>query len=226
MKRFQRMFFWVIPILIITTRSLWAAPIGVPGATLGTNKSAIGPELNFVLDRDLAGGGEVESVQAYAKGEIGLTDRVDLNLRVGFGDFEIKNGNQKINTDTGPAFGVGFKVTWAAISNTNLKIGSVFQTVRLRAEENNNRRGWSEYDAALGLYYDAGSQSPRAGEAVLVPYGGVAWSGLDLTGSPAEEKTFGVFMGLLAKIGGNFHVGLELRFPEQTSLGLQALFTY
>lgn len=68
--------------------SLSAAPIGVPGATAGANKSVVGAELNLLTDRDLTGGGEVESTQAFAKGEVGLTERVDLIVRIGFGDFE------------------------------------------------------------------------------------------------------------------------------------------
>ncbi len=227
MKRFQLMFLSVGVFIAIMSTSLFAAPIGVPGATVGANKSVIGPELNFVFDRDLAAGGEAESTQAFAKGEVGLTDRVDLNMRIGFGQFELKNiPGPDVDTDAGPAFGLGLKVTWAQIPDANVKIGSVLQTVRIRAEDGDNRFSWSEYDAALGVYLDAGSHSPRAGQAALVPYGGIVWSGLDINGGAAEDDTFGLFLGVLARMGGNFQVGIELRIPDQTALGINAGFAF
>lgn len=224
MKRFQ-LLFWSVSVFIATmATSLFAAPIGVPGATVGANKSNVGAEVNFVFDRDLASpGGTAESTQVFAKGEVGLTDRVDLNIRLGFGQFEIKDvPGGKIDTDVGPAFGVGFKTTWAQIPDAGLKVGSVLQTVRLRAKDGDTRFSWSEYDAALGVYLDSGARSPRAGQAALVPYGGVVWSGLDINGGAVEDDTFGLFLGVLARIGGNLHVGVELRVPDQTSLGINA----
>lgn len=228
MKRFQFLFLSVSLFIATMATSLLAAPIGVPGATMGANKSDVGAEANFVFDRDLASpGGKVESTQFFAKGEVGLTDRVDLNLRLGFGSFETKDvPGGKISTDVGPAFGVGFKTTWAQIPDAGLKVGTVLQTVRLRGKDGDSRHSWSEYDAALGAYLDAGSRSPRAGQAALVPYGGVVWSGLDIDGGPAEDQTFGIFLGVLARIGGNIQVGIELRVPEQTSLAISAGFVF
>lgn len=221
MKRLQFMFLSVTVFIATMATSLFAAPIGVPGATAGANKSVVGAELNFLTDRNLSGGGEVESTQAFAKGEIGLTDRVDLNIRIGFGQFE----GPGVDTDAGPAFGVGFKTTWAQIPDANLKIGSVLQTVRIRAEDDATRLGWAEYDAALGLFLDGGPSAPRTGQAVLVPYGGVVWSGLDVPGG-AEDDTFGLFLGLLARIGKNFQAGVELRVPDQTAFAINLGFAF
>lgn len=226
MKRFQFMFSLVTIFIATMATPLLAAPIGVPGATIGANKSVVGAELNFLTDRDLSTG-EAESTQAFAKGEVGLTDRVDLNIRIGFGQFELKSiPGPDVDTDAGPAFGMGLKTTWAQIADANLKIGSVLQTVRIRGEDGDARFGWSEYDAALGLYLDAGSSSPRAGQAALVPYGGIVWSGLDINGGAVEDDTFGFFLGLLAKIGGNFQAGVELRVPDQTALALNLGFIF
>lgn len=232
MKRFQLMFLSVSVFVLTTAPALFAAPIGVPGATVGANKSVIGAELNFLTDRDLtgaAGGGTAESTQAFAKGAVGLTDRVDLNVRIGLGAFKVKDrspSSANIDTDAGPAFGVGLKTTWAELPDANLKIGTVLQTVRIRAKDGDTRFGWSEYDAAIGAYLDAGSHTPRAGEVALIPYGGVVWSGIDIDGVALEDKTFGVFLGVQARIGGNFYAGVELRVPDQTAIGIEAGFTF
>lgn len=203
--------------------ALLAAPIGIPGATIGANKSAVGPEVYFLFDRNMEGGGGLESTQAFAKGEVGLTDRIDLNVRLGFGDFRVNGrGPENFDTDTGPAYGLGLKATLAAIPDARLKVGAVLQSTRVRAEASGKRIGWNEDDAAIGVYLDGGVAAPRAGEAVLIPYGGIAWSGVDINGAAVENDTFGIFLGVAARIGANFRVGVELRVPEQTSLGIFA----
>lgn len=216
MKRFQWIFLLVTVFIATSAAPLWAAPIGVPGATAGANKSVVGAEANFLSDRDLTGVGEAESTQFFAKGEVGLTDRVDLNIRIGFADFEAPG----INTDFGPAFGIGLKTTWAQIPDANVKIGTVLQTVRIRAEDDSTRLGWAEYDAALGAFLDS-----RGAQAIL-PYGGVAWSGLDLQGNAAEDDSFGFFLGVLARLGGNVQVGVELRVPDQTAISANVGFVF
>ncbi len=210
-----------------------AAPIGVPAATTGAGKTTVGGEVNILLDRDLTGGGgsEAESSQVYAKGTIGVDDRLDLVFRLGFGDFSIDPGG--FDTDIGPAFGAGMKVTWASLPEANLKIGSVFQTLRIRADETNLRSSWTEYDAALGVSMDmTASRDPkkRQTEFALVPYAGFAWSSLD-TAAPvilatAEDDSFGLFLGFNAKAQGNFNFGVELRLVDQTALSLGASMAF
>lgn len=200
-----------------------AAPIGVPAATTGAGKTALGGEVNVLIGRDLTGGGgaEAEGSQFLAKGTLGLDDRLDLDFRLGFGDFKIDAAG--LNTDLGPAFGAGMRITWASIPDANIKIGSVFQTLRIRAEDSGTRVGWAEYDAALGLTADlSGPTDPkqRATQFGLMPYGGFAWSGLDIDGSAVEDSAFGVFLGLAAKAQGNFQFGAELRLIDQTALSV------
>lgn len=231
MKRFQLMLMSVSLLVFAAAPALFAAPIGVPGATVGANRSVVGVEANFLFDRDLSGplGGKAEGTQAFAKGAVGLSDRVDLNVRLGFGDFQVKNrrpSSTNIDSGVGPAFGLGIKTTWAQMPDANLKVGTVLQTVQLRSKDGSTRFGWTEYDAALGVFLDAGSRSPRAGEAALIPYGGVVWSGLDIDGVALEDKAFGIFLGVLAKVAGNIHVGVELRIPDQTALGVEAGFSF
>ncbi len=207
-----------------------AAPIGVPAATTGAGKTTLGGEVNILLDRDLTGGGgsEAESSQVYAKGTLGVDDRLDLVFRLGFGDFSIDPGG--FDTDIGPAFGAGMKVTWASLPEANLKIGSVFQTLRIRADETNLRSSWAEYDAALGVSMDmTASRDPkkRQTEFGLVPYGGFAWSGVDLdTLGAIEDDSFGLFLGFNAKAQGNFNFGVELRLVDQTALSLGASMAF
>jgi hypothetical protein len=207
-----------------------AAPIGVPAATTGAGKTTLGGEVNILLDRDLTGtgGSEAESSQVYAKGTIGVDDRLDLVFRLGFGDFSIDPGG--FDTDIGPAFGAGMKVTWANLPEANLKIGSVFQTLRIRADETNLRSSWTEYDAALGVSMDmTASRDPkkRQTEFALVPYGGFAWSGVDLdTLGAIEDDSFGLFLGFNAKAQSNFNFGVELRLVDQTALSLGASMAF
>lgn len=210
-------------VLAFGTFTAEAAPIGVPAATTGTGKTAAGVEVNILVDRDsTANVGDLESSQAFATGSIGLTDRVDLNFRLGFADFSTDQPTN-IDTDIGPAFGVGFKTTWATIPEANLKIGSVFQTTRIRAEDNSVRHSFSEYDAALGAAFDLGtyqnSKQPTP-QFTLTPFGGFAWSGVDLDGGAIEDKTFGLFLGLQAKSGSAVSFGAEIRLIDQTAIGL------
>jgi hypothetical protein len=212
--------------------SAYAAPIGVPAATTGAGKTALGGELNVVIDRDLTGtSGEAESAQILAKGSIGVDDRLDLDFRIGFGNFSVSSSTGDADSEIGPAFGAGMRITWASIPEANLKIGSVFQTLRIRAQDDatSNRVSWTEYDAALGAAVDlAGPTDPkrRSGEFGLVPYGGLAWSGLDLNGSPQEDDAFGVFLGLAAKAQGNLQFGAELRLIDQMALSVGASMAF
>ena len=219
MKQFL---FMLVSALMMMEITAYAAPIGVPGATAGANKSIVGTEVNFLFDRDLDGSREIESLEAFAKGEIGINDRVDLVVRLGFGQFDV-DSPKEIHTDVGPAFGLGFKTTWAAIPDANIKIGTVAQTVQLRAKDGGDRVSFTEYDLALGAYFDVpSSRAQRSGEVMFLPYGGLVFSGVDINGRAAEEDAFGLFVGLAMKIGGNVHVGIELRIPEQTALSVQA----
>ncbi len=209
-----------------------AAPIGVPAATTGAGKTTVGGEVNLLLDRDLDGTSiEAESSQVFATGTLGVDDRLDLVFRLGFGDATIKTPAGDVDTDMGPAFGAGFKVTWATIKDANLKVGSVFQTTRIRADQGTGRASWSEYDAALGVTFDTeggvNPKKPRTTEFALMPYGGFAWSGVDngVTGNQ-EDDSFGLFGGLAVKGRGGFGFGVELRLVDQLALSLGASMAF
>jgi hypothetical protein len=214
-----------------------AAPIGVPAATTGAGKTTVGGEINLLLDRDLDGTSiEAESSQVFATGTLGVDDRLDLVFRLGLGDVTISTPTGDVDTDLGPAFGVGFKVTWATIRDANLKVGSVFQTTRIRADRADQvpgqptRASWSEYDAALGVAFDTGGSvdpKKRTTEFALMPYGGFAWSGVDNgVAGGREDDSFGLFGGLAAKAGGGFGFGVELRLVDQTALSLGASMAF
>lgn len=208
-----------------------AAPIGMPAATTGAGKTTLGGEVNLLLDRDLDGTSiEAESSQIFATGTLGVDDRLDLVFRLGLGDVTISTPAGDVDTDFGPAFGAGFKVTWATIKDANLKVGSVFQTTRIRMDQGTGRASWSEYDAALGVTFDteAGAdQKKRAAEFALMPYGGFAWSGVDNgVAGGQEDDSFGLFGGLAAKGRGGFGFGVELRLVDQTALSLGASMAF
>ena len=208
-----------------------AAPIGVPAATTGAGKTTLGGEVNLLLDRDLANAStEAESSQVFATGTLGVDDRLDLVFRLGFGDVTVTSPTASVDTDMGPAFGAGFKVTWATIKDANLKVGSVFQTTRIRADQGASRASWSEYDAALGVTFDTeggvNPKRPRTTEFALMPYGGFAWSGVDNTIAGQEDDSFGLFGGLAAKGRGGFGFGVELRLVDQLALSLGASMAF
>ncbi len=204
-----------------------AAPIGIPAATTGAGRTSLGGEVNLLLSRDLeTSGQDAESSQAFVKGAIGVDDRLDLEFRLGFGDVTINQPGGSVDTDIGPAFGVGFKTTWASIPDAHLKIGSVFQTLRIRADQGTARASWAEYDAALGAVLDTrATVDPKKGgaEFILMPYGGFAWSGVDnFVAGGQEDESFGLFLGLGAKSRSNVTLDLELRLVDQTALALSA----
>lgn len=202
----------------LTAATAQAAPIGIPAATTGAGKTVIGGEVNILLDRDLsAGGGEAESLQAFAKGSIGVDDRLDLEFRFGLGDVAIDPGT---DSDIGPAFGAGFKVTWATLPDANLKIGSVFQTTHVRADDGPSRVSLTEYDAAIGAAIDMGGSKRQRGQYTLIPYFGLAWSGMDINGVTAEDDGFGLFLGAAANAPGAVSFGGELRIVDQIAISL------
>jgi hypothetical protein len=205
-----------------------AAPLGVPAATTGAGKTSLGVDVNVLVNRDLNVGtfDEADGSQIYAKGSLGIDDRLDLDFRLGLGDFSVSPGGL-YDSDIGPAFGVGMRVTWATLPSANVKVGSVFQTTRIRAENSvtNDRTAWAEYDAALGVSLDmAGPTDPKTRQTQfgLVPYGGFSWSGLDIDGVGTEDNAFGLFVGLNAKAQGNVNFGLEIRLIDQTAFSLSA----
>ncbi len=227
--------------ILFVQASAYAAPIGIPGATVGTNNSMITAEVNLLSDRDLNvdpgdPAEEVETTQLILKGEVGLNKRVDLNVRFGFGTFEVTPGVNQINTDRGPLFGVGLKATWAELPDANVKIGTVVQTLRMRGEQDGGtggpggvdgqRHSFTEYDLAIGAYYTPPGRTPGKKELVLLPYGGLVWSGVDINGNAREDDTFGIFIGTVVKTGGKVQYGVELRIPDQTALSFSASYRF
>ena len=162
-----------------------------------------------------------------------MDDRLDLVFRLGFGDFNIAPRRGALDTDIGPAFGAGFKVTWADLPEANLKIGSVFQTLRIRADVDSwvpGRAGWASTTRRSGvaLRHEGGMDpKKRTPQFALMPYGGFAWSGVDdfVTGG-LRGRRFGLFGGLTAKARGGFNFGVELRLVDQTAVSLGASMAF
>jgi len=180
-----------------------------------------------MVDRDLNGPGDTEGITVLAKGELGVTKRIDFLYRVGFGRFE--SGGE--DSDAGPAFGFGTKVTWGTIDNINLKIGSVFQMLQIRADvDGGGRQSFREYDFALGAFVNTDGSRSAGNRAVVTTYGGFVFSGLEIDGSGAaslhEDDSVGVFVGLLMDIKGKTELGVELRLVEQTALSINASFPF
>ncbi len=204
-----------------------AAPIGVPGATVGTDQSMVGLELNFMIDRDLEGTRDTEGMTVLVKGQVGMSERVDFLYRAGFGRFELGGKD----SDAGPAFGFGTKVTWASLDDMNLKIGTVAQMLQIRADaDGGGRNSFTEYDFAVGAYIDAGGAAAPEGRSVLTSYGGFVFSGLEIEssggGTALEDNSFGAFAGLLMKVNQKTEVGIELRLLDQTALSFSFAFAF
>ncbi len=208
---------------VLSQASVSAAPIGIPGATSGVNQSTVGVELNFLVDRDLDGPGDTEGMHVLAKGQVGVSERIDFLYRLGLGRFE-SGGN---DSDAGPAFGFGTKVTWATVESINLKIGSVAQMLQVRADvDGGGRQAFKEYDFALGAFLDAASSGNRS---ILTSYAGVAFSGVEITGGTRnrlENNAVGLFAGLVMNMNQKTQVGLELRLADQTALSVFTSFAF
>jgi len=214
-------------ILLIAVSTVHAAPIGIPGATVGTDQSTMGLELDFLIDRDMDGASkDLEGMSLFARGDVGVTKRIDLFMRLGFGRFEM-NGS---DTDAGPAYGFGTKVTWAAIPGMNLKIGSVVQMTQVRADRRSDRASYKTYDVALGVFMDEARSSQKRG-AYLSSYGGLVFSSADVEGgnssiSLKENGSYGFFAGLLMRMNQNATLGMELRLVDQTALSFYTAFPF
>ena len=215
-----------ILMLVIGVSSVSAAPIGVPGATVGTDQSTVGVELDFLIDRNIDGPSkDLEGMNLFARGDIGVTKRIDLFVRLGFGRFEIGGSD----TDTGPAYGFGTKVTWAAIPGADLKIGSVVQMTQIRADQKSARASYKAYDIALGVFMD--KPSSQKGGAMLSTYGGLVFSSADIEGGKVggtqkENGSYGFFGGLLVNLNQKTTAGIELRLVDQTAASLYTAFAF
>jgi len=218
---------FVVIIVALQVTAVHAAPIGVPGATVGVDQSTVGVELDFLVDRDLeASGQDAEGMTLFAKGEIGVTNRIDFLARLGFGRFESGGSD----SDAGPAVGFGTKVTWAAIPNAGIKIGSVAQITQIRADKGNARESLRTYDLALGLFADAGLTASSQGKGlVLTTYGGLVFSSVDIEGrtvAAKEDNSYGLFAGLLMNMNRRSNVGIEVRLVDQTALTLYSSIVF
>ncbi len=222
MEGMMRKYLFLVLMFVFYDVTVSAAPIGVPGATVGVDRSNIGFELDFLIDRDLAGPGDAEGMTLFARGEVGVTKRVDLLARLGFGRFEVRGSD----SDTGPAFGIGTKVTWAEVPDARIKIGSVAQMTQIRADNGANRQSFTAYDLAVGLFADAGRPlSSKKNELVVTTYGGFVFSSLDVesnnTGGVEKEDTaYGLFGGLLMNLNAHSSAGIEVRLVGQTALSI------
>jgi len=215
-----------VAVLFLAVPGLQAAPIGVPGASLGADESSVGLELNFLVDRDLEPKGDTEGMTVLAKGELGISKRLDLIFRAGFGRFE--NGGE--DSDAGLVFGTGAKVTWASIPDLKVKIGSVAQVLQIRADFDGSRQSYTAYDFAVGAYLDPGMSKAKSEKKThLATYGGLVFSSVDIESSNAvakEGNSIGAFMGLIMNLNRGLQAGLELRLLDQTALSLSTSYAF
>ncbi|MFQ5589042.1 MAG: hypothetical protein ACE5F7_09400, partial [Nitrospiria bacterium] len=66
-------------------------------------------------------------------------------------------------------------------------------------------------------------------QSVLTTYGGLVFSGVEITGSSGtavEDGSFGIFGGLLMTMNEKTEVGLELRLADQTALSVYTAFAF
>ncbi|VAX33597.1 hypothetical protein MNBD_NITROSPIRAE01-970 [hydrothermal vent metagenome] len=179
-----------------------------------------------MIDRDFESTGDTESMTVLAKGQVGMSERVDFLYRAGFGRFELGAKD----SDAGTAFGFGTKVTWATLDDMNLKIGSVAQMLQIQADgDGGGRNSFTEYDFAVVAYIDARGAAAPEGRSVLTTYGGFVFSSLEIVtsgGVALEDSSFGAFAGLLMKVSQKTEVGAELRLLDQTALSFYVAFAF
>jgi hypothetical protein len=161
-------------------------------------------------------GGEATSERILLQGIYGLTQFVDLYLRVGMADIE--TGSRGFEGDFGVAFGGGGR--WTLFQKENLKVGVGIQFLEFFSRDSGataSKVTWTEIETFLG--------GSLQGMEHFVPYFGVLLSKAQgkFDGGPTirSDDFIGVFIGAEFKIYENYYFSSEARIINENSLTLR-----
>lgn len=205
---------------------VWAqqAKAGVIGEPAASGKPNILSQFNLEYDlvqRDMNSGrdglrGETTSERILLQGIYGLTQFVDLYLRVGMADLE--TGSRDFGGDFGVAFGGGGR--WTLFQKENLKVGVGVQFLEFLSRDSSAvapKVTWAEIESFLGGSFQ--------GMEHFVPYFGVLLSKAQgkFEGGPTirSDGFIGIFIGAEFKIYENYYFASEARIISENSLTLR-----
>ena len=253
--------------LLCLPLSVYAASIG--GAeTQGQGKLAIGLDTSFVFNKDLkfksltetSGLGSPQKTknikidkneQIMLKTSYGLLDNLDVYLKLGATDSKAKDnfyegnahyGDDKINTDTGFAYGFGLKGTYEL--ENSWFIGYDLQYLRSEQKakviETVVATGESDSTKYKSLVVQEWHIAPYIAKRIndFTPYFGVRYSDMKVkmkkpsgSGWTDDHKykaddNVGVFLGTDYKVTDNWTLNLEGRFIDETATSFACTYKF
>lgn len=196
------------------------ANAGVIGDPTASGKPATLSQFNLEYDltqRELDSGntglgGDTTSERILLQGVYGLSQFLDLYLRVGVADLE--TGSRQFEGNFGPAFGGGAR--WTLLQKESLKVGVGIQFLEFFSKDN-RKVAWTEVESFLG--------GSLQGLENFTPYFGLTFSkaqGNFEDGPTARSSNFiGAFVGAEFHIYKNYYFGSEARIINENSLTLR-----
>ncbi len=200
------------------------ANAGVIGDPTASGKPNTLSQFNLeydLIERDMdssgdGSGGETTSERILLQGIYGLTQFVDLHLRVGMADLE--TGSRDFEGDFGVAFGGGAR--WTLFQKEKLKVGIGIQFLEFFSRDSSaaaSKVTWSEIESFLG--------GSLQGMEHFVPYFGVVLSKAqgNFDGGPTirSDDFIGLFIGAEFKFYENYYFSSEARIINENSLTLR-----
>ena len=259
----KRIIFSALVLFICLPMEVYAASIG--GAeNQGKGKLGIGADESIVFNKDLkfksaSGLGATQTIknpeidnasQTMLKASYGLLDNLDIYIKLGTADYEVKadsyagsskDADEKINSDTSFAYGLGLKGTWELGSDWLLGYDLQYLRSKHEADVTDTEVGGvsssTKYKSAVVQEWHV---APYIAKKIndFTPYFGVRYSDmrLDMKNPSASgwtdnhkyeaDDNVGIFAGTDYKIGENWKVNLEGRFIDETAMSFGATYKF
>ena len=197
-----------------------AASVGSPASILKKGQWVFGLEGNFLSDRALELNGsstyELKCGQGFHMRGYGLTDRISIYGKVGFGDLEVENTstNKIDNLHTGFAGGLKIKGLIFEEESLGIEMGVGAQFFYLYAHRDASDTDWLEWQLSSYVSKEIWR---------LKPYAGVKFSWIELDFEIKEEEGGDKRRGTYEEddLVGLF-VGTDLYFGEDKAIFLNA----
>jgi opacity protein-like surface antigen len=243
--------------------TIYAASIG-EAETQGKGKLGIGANESIVFNKDLkfksaSGLGANQTIknpeidkayQTMFKVSYGLLDNLDIYVNLGASDYKVKadsydgsskNADEKINSDTSFAYGLGLKTTRELGNDWLLGCDLQYSRSKNEADVTETEVGG---DSSSTKYKSAVVQewhvAPYIARRIndFTPYFGVRYSDMKLSMKNSSEAGWtdnhkyeaddnvGFFAGTDYKIGENWKLNLEGRFIDETAMNVGATYKF
>jgi opacity protein-like surface antigen len=252
----KKIIFLALMVLFCSPLTAYAASIGDP-ETQGQFKFDIGLDQEFVFVRDLElksispppSGGEVTNskvknmYRTMLKGSFGVFDFLDIYIKLGATDYEVKNNIEyigyeqdlKAKTRWGFAYGGGLKVAY--VFKNGFLFGGDVQYLRHRQKIRTNIKDTVGSDDTFSgkATFQEWQVAPYVGIKIgnFTPYLGVKYSDVRIKNKFEDvdamikfkaDDNVGAFVGISYKIMEKLKLNLEGRFIDETAMSFS--FTY